>query len=66
MGLLGDLVSEFIGCFSLKKKKKSFGKKIVRISIIIINIISERQTVFAYISDLRDFSIDALDLEVKC
>lgn len=21
MGLLGDLVSEFIGCFSLKKKK---------------------------------------------
>lgn len=65
MGLLGDLVSEFIGCFSFKKKK-SFGKKIVRISIIIINIISERQTVFAYISDLRDFSIDALDLEVKC
>lgn len=27
MGLLGDLVSEFIGCFSLKKKKKKFWEK---------------------------------------
>lgn len=26
MGLLGDLVSEFIGCFSLKKKKKFWEK----------------------------------------